>query len=115
LIERIISEASRRALELDSGYIEGRGVHDVWIDVYKRLGYVKMGAYERWRLFPLKGSVKVMELPRGGKLRTYPGKPDVTVLMGLFKAAFNNHWDYVHPNRDDWDEVFSSAQLILSC
>ena len=108
LLDKSLQEASRRAQGLGVGFLEGRAVHGSWIDAYTRNGFEKMGAYERMRLFPLKGTVKSREPDPGGTIRGYSGMSDLPILMKLFASAFSDHWDYVEPRLDDWVEVFSS-------
>ncbi len=108
LLDISLQEASRRAQDLGVEFIEGRGVHQPWIDAYTRLGFVKMGAYERMKLFPLVGTIRSREPRTEGKIRRYSGTSDLPILMKIFSSAFSSHWDYVPPRPGDWDEVFSS-------
>ncbi len=105
LLDLVIEEAVGRAVEYKAGYVESRALYPAWKEAFSRAGFSRMGAYERWRLFPLKGSVAIHSLPPGGAIRTWNGMSDIPILMGLFADAFGDHWDYIPPKREDWEEV----------
>lgn len=104
-IESIIETAVNRAAELDAGYIEGRSLFTEWDKAYVETGFTRMGAYQRWRLFPVKGTIPLADIPSGGDIRAWSGSSDIRVLMGLFTGAFRDHWDYQEPKKQEWEEI----------
>lgn len=111
LIDMVLEEVIRRANEYNAGYVEGRSIYKKWEDAYSRAGFRCMGAYERWRLFPLRGSIPVHDIPPGGNIREWQGMSDIPVLMDLFANSFEEHWDYVPPRRRDYEEIVRGSQF----
>jgi len=111
LLDEMLLEVQKRAEEYRAGHIEGRSLYKQWEEAYIRAGFQRMGAYERWRLFPLKGSVPVHDAPEGGYIRKWQGMGDIEILMRLFAESFGEHWDYVPPRRSDYEEIFRGRQF----
>ena len=77
-----------------------------------------MGAYEKHRLFPFRGTIRHYDPPEGGMIRTWKDKLDIPTLVNLFDASFRGHWDYVHPTRSNWEKLvtgrdFKSSLLLI--
>ncbi len=111
LIDTVLKKAVERAAECGAGHIEGRALYPVWVEAYERAGFRNMGAYERWRMFPLKGTVMQFAPPDGGHVRGWESVSDIPILMKLFSSAFENHWDYIPPRLEDYREIFTDRKF----
>jgi len=110
-LDSVLGEAVRRCAEAGVVHVEGRSVHPEWRRMYIDADFRLMGVYERWRLFPLKGNVPLCEPPHGGRIRRWEGIADLTPVIDLFQEAFNDHWDYTPPRREDWEDVVRGGQF----
>jgi ribosomal protein S18 acetylase RimI-like enzyme len=111
ILDLVLGEAVRRCEEAGVGHVEGRSVHPQWRRMFIDGGFKLMGVYERWRLFPLKGNVPLFEPPAGGRIRRWEGIADLTPVIDIFREAFNDHWDYTPPRREDWEDVVKGKQF----
>lgn len=111
LLDQLVEKSIARAGECNAGHLEGRSLHPSWAEAYARSGFRRMGAYERWREFPLKGAALLYDPPGRGTIRDWRGVEDLPVLMDLFNLAFADHWDYLHPEREDWEQVIGGRQF----
>ena len=110
IVKTLINHNVNRGRELGIGFVEGRSMYGEWVVAFTELGFKRMGAYERYRLFPLKGTVQIYPPPPdGGLVRTWRGLTDLPSLMDIFRAAFESHWDYRAPVRSDWIEILNSG------
>jgi len=119
LLDFLIHEAVSRAGSLSARYIEGRAIYPPWRDAYLRQGFKRMGAYEKYRLFPLKGAIRHFAPPAGGTIRIWKDKSDIPVLIDLFDKSFSDHWDYVRPITSDWEKItgtrdFKPSLLLIA-
>lgn len=105
MISAIYQKAIERASKLGVDFLEGRSIYEPWVEQLGKAGFVSMGASERWRLFPVKGSVELSPVPPGCAVRGIEGVSDIPALMALFTDAFSSHWDYMPPRREDYEEL----------
>ncbi len=108
ILGALIELGMKRASELKASFLETRIIHPGWRSVEESLGFVRMGAYERMRLFPLTGLTREPGIPANTKIRPLSGKADILNAMGIFKSVFADHWDFHLPKYKDWDEVLKS-------
>lgn len=106
----IVKEATRRGADFECPFIESRAFYQEWKDAFIEHGYRLFGAYERFRLFPLKGPFKTLQIPNG-MIRHWRDVSDLDMLMELFDASFSRHWDYVRSPRIRWLEVVKDAEF----
>jgi ribosomal protein S18 acetylase RimI-like enzyme len=105
LLGTLLDKASERAGELGAGYLEGRSALAEWAESMAARGFRRHGAYERRRLFPIKATEALRAIPQGGEIRQWRGISDLHGLMSLFEKVFSEHWDYIPPRRESWEEV----------
>jgi ribosomal protein S18 acetylase RimI-like enzyme len=105
ILNSVIDRSVLRAGESGSGYIEGRSLFPSWEAAYINAGFIRMGAYQRCRLFPVIGAIPVSEIPTGSEIRTWGDFRDISILMELFTSAFKDHWDYQPPKIKEWEEI----------
>ncbi|HDS29511.1 MAG TPA: GNAT family N-acetyltransferase [Firmicutes bacterium] len=105
ILEAMCAKSIERAKELEVDFIESRSLYNPWAEQYNRMGFVKMGDYERWRLFPLRGAIELARTPSELAVRNWSGNDDIPILMRLFTEAFSEHWDFVPPRRESFEEL----------
>ena len=115
----ILAETIGRGSRTGVGSLQGRAAHPVWSLSFARTGFNKIGEYEKHRLFPLKGSVEVVEAPNGTEIRSWRGRGDLDSVGTLFKQAFAGNWDYVPVETREWEEIvrdklFDSSLALLA-
>jgi len=108
LLENHIDESIARAEKMEPEFIEARALFPQWAKVYESRGFERAGTYERMRLFPLRGDLKVAPVPSGCEIREYRSVSDLNVLVGLFADVFSCHWDYSPPRIEDWKEIIKT-------
>lgn len=105
ILDTLLQKSINVATGLNAVYIEGRVVHSNWRGVFNLADFKRMGAYERWRFFPLRGTIPIADIPSGGEIRDWKSVKVVSILMDLFTTVFKEHWDYQRPKKSDWDEI----------
>ena len=111
ILAESLGEAVRKAAGFEVRLVEARSLHPRWSAAFARAGFENPGVYERWRLFPLKGSAAAIEPPAGGEIRPWVGISDIDVLASLFKEGFSGDWDYVAAGRRDWEEMVAGRNF----
>ncbi len=111
ILDTLLQKSIKVAEGLNAVYIESRVVQTNWLDVFNRADFNRMGAYQRWRLFPLRGTIPIGDIPGGAEIRDWKRVKAVSILMDLFTTAFKEHWDYQPPKKSDWDEIIKSENF----
>ena len=114
----MLEKAHERAKEVDAASIEGRSLFPSWETAYLNAGFALMGAYCRYRLFPVMGAIPVPDNPPGGVIKTWKDFRNLGKIMDLFTSAFEDHWDYQPATLSEWEEIikgnsFNSDLLLI--
>ncbi len=105
VLGELYNEAIARTKPLGESFMEARSLYSTWEEELAKVGFTQYGTVERWRKFPLQGAIDLPSLPEGIELRQWRSMTDIPVLMRLFEDIFSEHWDYVPPRRESWEEI----------